>query len=61
MKERILKNRKLIDILAIVLVCLIIGMPLASFKLDVYYDDGIQHIARAYGTMKSLKEILIKV
>ena len=59
MKEKILKNRKLIDILAIVLVCLIIGMPLASFKFDVYYDDGIQHISRAYGTMKSLKENIL--
>lgn len=56
MKEKILKNRNLIDFVVIIFVALLIGLPLLSSKLDVYYDDGIQHIARAYGTAEALKE-----
>ncbi len=56
MREKILKNRNVIDIFIITLVALLIGIPLLSSKIDVYMDDGIQHIARAYGTTESLKE-----
>ena len=56
MKEKILKNRKLIDILIILFTACIIGIPLLNTKLDVYYDDGIQHIARAMGTFESFGE-----
>lgn len=56
MKEKNLKNRNLIDFVVIIFVALLIGLPLLSSKLDVYYDDGIQHIARAYGTAEALKE-----
>ncbi|MBQ7409840.1 MAG: hypothetical protein IJW20_00465 [Clostridia bacterium] len=56
MKEKILKNRNLIDFVVIIFVAVLIGLPLLSSKLDVYYDDGIQHIARAYGTAEAIKE-----
>lgn len=56
MKEKILKNKNLIDFLIIMFVAILIGIPLLNSKLDVYYDDGIQHIARAYGTETSIKE-----
>lgn len=56
MKEKILKHRKLIDILIIVFAACIIGIPLLKPNLDVYYDDGIQHIARALGTFESFGE-----
>lgn len=56
MKEKLLKNRKLIDVFIIVLVGILIGIPLFSKYLDVYVDDGIQHIARAYGTIESIKK-----
>ena len=56
MKEKILKNRKLIDFLIIFLVALLIGIPLLNSKLDVYFDDGNQHIARIYGTLESMKD-----
>lgn len=56
MKEKILKNRNLIDIVVIFLVTCLIGFPLLNSKLNVYYDDGIQHIARALGTSESFKE-----
>ena len=49
MKEKIIAKRKLIDILVIILVGLFICVPMLG-NLDVYKDDGIQHIARAYGT-----------
>ncbi len=56
MKEKMLKNRNLIDVLIIVIVALLIGSPLLSSQIDIYCDDGIQHIARAYGTTESIKE-----
>ena len=56
MKEKIIKNRKLIDSFIIILVACFLSLPLLKSNLDVYYDDGIQHIARAYGTLESIKE-----
>ena len=54
MKDKILKNRNLIDILILVLVGLFLCIPLLNSNLDIYYDDGIQHIARAFGTKDSI-------
>lgn len=56
MKDKILKNRYLIDSLVILLVTCFLCIPLLNSRLDVYRDDGIQHIARAYGTYTSIKQ-----
>ena len=56
MKDKILKQRSKIDILAVFLVVCLIGIPLLNTKLDIYYDDGIQHIARAQGTRDAFNE-----
>jgi len=56
MKELILKHKKIVDIIIIFWAALIIGIPLFNSKLNVYYDDGIQHIARALGTIESIGE-----
>ncbi len=48
MKDKILKNKKIIDYIIIIVVACILGIPLLNSSLDVYIDDGIQHIARAY-------------
>lgn len=56
MKEKILKHRGLIDILIILFVACLICIPLLKNNLNVYYDDGVQHIARAIGTADSIKE-----
>ena len=37
------------------IVTLFLCIPLFYSKLDVYRDDGIQHIARAFGTVQSMK------
>ena len=57
MKEKIIAKRKLINILVIIFVGLFICVPMLG-NLDVYKDDGIQHIARAYGTKESFKNTL---
>lgn len=56
MKEKIIKHRNLIDIVVIIFVACLIGIPLLNSRLNVYYDDGIQHIARALGTGEAFKE-----
>lgn len=54
MKKKL--QRKSIDVIIIILVASFLGIPLLLRNLDVYQDDGIQHIARAYGTFMSFKD-----
>lgn len=56
MKEKILKNKKIIDYIILIIVGCILCIPLLNSKIDVYSDDGIQHIARAFGTWTSIKQ-----
>ena len=44
------------NILILLFVTFIICLPLLSKKIDISYDDGIQHIARLMGTYQSLQE-----
>lgn len=58
MKEKIqnfLKNRNTLDFLLILFLAIILFIPTFSSKQNVYIDDGIQHIARAYGTHEAIK------
>ena len=52
---KILKNENLINILILLLVTAIVCLPMLNNKLYVYYDDGIQHIARCFGTFEAIK------
>lgn len=45
-----------IDYFIIFIVSLILAIPMLNQKLDVYTDDGIQHIARAFGTFETIKD-----
>ena len=49
--EKIKKYKYAFILLAI---SIILSIPLFKKDLDVYYDDGIQHIARAYATYLSM-------
>ena len=51
MKEKLKKYQYIFIIL---IVSIIASIPLFRKDLDVYYDDGIQHIARAYATYLSI-------
>ena len=58
MKEKLqnlIKNRNTIDFLLIIALAIILFIPTFNKNLDVYIDDGIQHIARAYGTLEAIK------
>ena len=50
-----MKN-KIIDYIIILVFSLIVSIPLASKDLNVYTDDGIQHIARLMGTYQTIAE-----
>lgn len=56
MKEKILKNKKLIDYIILIIVGCILCIPLLKSNINVYSDDGIQHISRAFGTLLSIKQ-----
>ena len=49
-------KKKIIDIIIILILALIVSIPLASEDLNIYIDDGIQHIARLMGTYQTIAE-----
>lgn len=51
-----LKKDKIFAYLIIILVSIFVCIPLANSKLDITYDDGIQHICRLMGTKQSIQE-----
>ena len=57
MKEKIKEfyNKDICKYLILLLVTIILCVPMFSSKLNIYYDDGIQHISRAMGTEESIK------
>ncbi len=54
--KNIFQNENLVNILILFIAAFFICIPLLSSKIDVSYDDGIQHIARLMGTFQSLQE-----
>lgn len=53
--KNILKNEDFRCVLVLIVIALIMCAPMLKNNLDVYADDGIQHIARAYGTCEAIK------
>lgn len=53
--KKLVKNERFRSIVVLVLVAFIMCIPMLRNNLDVYADDGIQHIARAYGTFEAMK------
>ena len=58
MKEKIKNfyNKDICKYIILFLVTIILCLPMFNDKLNIYYDDGIQHIARAIGTEKSIQD-----
>lgn len=54
--KNILKNENFRCVLVLIVIALIMCAPMLKNNLDLYADDGIQHIARAYGTYEAIKE-----
>ena len=49
-----LKNKNTIAFIIILIVSLFVAIP--SIKMNIQYDDGIQHVCRLIGTERSIKE-----
>lgn len=49
-----LKNKNIITFIIILIVSLFVAIP--SIKMNIQYDDGIQHVCRLIGTERSIKE-----
>lgn len=54
--KKILQRDIVKDILILCVASMFICLPLLSNKLNIMYDDGIQHIARLIGTYQSIQE-----
>ena len=51
-----LQRENVKNILILCLASMFICLPLLSGRLNIMYDDGIQHIARLIGTYQSIEE-----
>lgn len=49
-------NKISIPIIIILIASMFISLPLLSSKLNMLYDDGVQHICRLMGTFQSIQE-----
>lgn len=54
MLHKISQNKLLTDMLLILIISLILSIQLLNKNIDIYLDDGSQHLMRAYGTYQSI-------
>lgn len=52
----ILQKENVRNILILCLASIFVCLPLLSNKINIMYDDGVQHIARLIGTYQSIEE-----
>ena len=56
MKELIENNRKIIDIVILIVVALVLSIPLLNSFFYLYNNDGLTTIARAYEALKAIQK-----
>ena len=54
--KKIFKKQNIKEILILFIATIFICIPLLSNKLNIMYDDGIQHVSRLIGTYQSIQE-----
>ena len=54
--KKIFETQNVKEILILLISAIFICLPLLNSKLDIMYDDGIQHVSRLKGTYQSIKE-----
>lgn len=57
LKEKLKKisSKTYVNYIIIIIASIIICLPLASKNLDIYRDDGVQHVCRLIGTFQTLE------
>lgn len=50
------ENRNVADIAGIFFVAFLLSIPLFHKNIDLFFDDGSQHLMRAYGTYQSIAQ-----
>lgn len=55
-QKKIFHNENTKNILILFMITAFICIPLLNPKLNIAYDDGVQHICRLMGTMQSIQE-----
>lgn len=53
---RYCKEKEIINYILIIIASIIISIPLANKNLNIYRDDGVQHICRIIGTEQTLAD-----
>jgi len=52
--QKIKENRMIVDTIIILIVAFLLSTPLLNDKINVYCEDGRQHLTRAYHTYQSI-------
>lgn len=52
--QKIKENRRIADSILILIVAILLSTPLLNEKINVYCEDGRQHLTRAYHTYQSI-------
>ena len=54
--KNIFKSENFRCFLVLLVVALVMCLPMLKDNLDLYYDDGIQHISRAFGSFEAMQK-----
>lgn len=52
--QKLTENKIVVDVLLILVCSIILSIPNFSKNADIYFDDGCQHLMRAYGAYKEM-------
>lgn len=52
--QQLKEKRKIVDLVAIGIVAFLLSIPNLSHNLNLYFDDGCQHLMRAYGAYQTI-------
>ncbi len=52
--HKIKENRVVVDVSILIVIAVILFLPMLNKRIDIYVDDGSQHLMRAYYTYQSM-------
>lgn len=56
MLQKMKEKRQVVDVVFIITLAFILFLPMLNSQIDIYWDDGSQHLMRAYYTYQTMLE-----
>ncbi len=54
LRHKIKEDRITVDIICLLLLAILLSLPMFRQEKDIFFDDGSQHLMRAFGTYQSI-------